>query len=347
MDKPTLRILLADNEPASMAALSRPLRAQGHEVFEATSAQQGWRLYQAHHPHLILLARALPDDSLTLVRQVRAHEGRHWTPIVLVSTPLPDDALAEGLAAGADDYLFTPWAAPVLQAKVRAASHLIETRDELGRAREELSKLHEQLRHKNEHDELTGLGNRRGFDERIQDYLAQARRDQRPLTLILCDVDFFKRYNDRLGHMEGDACLRHVASLLTQVCRRPLDYAARYGGEAFALLLPNTPVEGALNFAMALQHALDRDGLFHPDSAVARHVTLSGGFATLIPDGETVAEHLLIKAELALHEAKSRGRYRFVNLDENLDTGVPPEVVHDKPQQRPQSAPSQRSSRAA
>lgn len=322
MDKPALRILLVDDDLAAMVTMGQALRAKGHEVSEAKTAQQGWRLYQAHHPQLVLLKRALPDDSLALTRQIREHEGRHWTPIVFTSPPISDELLAQGIEAGGDDYLSSPVAIPILNAKVQAVALLVQTRDELGRTREELSKLNEQLRHKSQQDELTGLANRRGFDEHIQDYLAQARRDQRPLTLMLCDVDFFSRYNDRLGHGEGDACLRHVASLLAQVCRRPLDYAARYGGEAFALLLPNTPVEGALNFAMALQHALDRDGLFHPDSAVASHVTLSGGFATLIPDGETTAELLIVKAEMALHEAKTRGRYRFVNLDANMDTGV-------------------------
>jgi diguanylate cyclase (GGDEF)-like protein len=322
MDKPPLRILLVDDDPASLALLGQPLRALGHEVREARSARQGWHCYQAHHPQVILLKRSLADDSLGLVRQVREHEGRHWTPIIFLTPTAPDKVLADGIDAGGDDYLITPLATTCLVAKVQAVARLIDARDELGRAKEELSKLNEQLRHKSLHDELTGLSNRRGFDEQVQNYLAQARRDQRPLTLILCDVDFFKRYNDRLGHSEGDACLRHVASLLTQVCRRPLDHAARYGGEAFALLLPNTPVEGALNFAMALQHALDRDGLFHPDSAVARHVTLSGGFATMIPDGDTTAELLIVKAEMALHEAKARGRYRFVNLDADMDTGV-------------------------
>ncbi len=322
MDTPSLRVLLVEDDPTLLASLGQQLRMRKHTVFEASTSQAAWRVYLAQHPQLILLDVLLPDnDGYWLSRQIRAHEGRHWTPIIFLSALAQEDDLLQGIAAGGDDYIFKPVSPTVLTARLHAMSRHIQTRDELVQARQTLSEVNEQLRHQSLHDELTGLGNRRGFDERLTEYLAQARRDQRPLTLMLADVDFFKRYNDRLGHIEGDACLRHIGQILAQVCRRPLDYAARYGGEEFALLLPNTPPEGALTFAMALQHALNRDGLYHPDSAVARHVTLSGGFVSLIPDGSTTPQDLIRQADEGLYEAKARGRFRFVNLHACMDTG--------------------------
>lgn len=322
MDTPSLRVLLVEDDPALLLNLRQQLLRQGHEVFEASTSQQAWRLFLDKAPELILLDVLLPDnDGFWLSRQVRSHEGRHWTPILFLSSLVQEEDLLRGIQAGGDDYLFKPVSPVVLTAKLHAASRQIRMRDELAQARQTLIELNEQLRHKSLHDELTDLGNRRGFDERLEDYVAQARRDQRPLTVLLSDVDFFKRYNDRLGHIEGDACLRHIGDILKQVCRRPLDYAARYGGEEFVLLLPNTPVEGALTFALALQHAMDRDGRYHPDSAVASHVTLSGGFVSVIPDGSTTSESLLRQADEALYEAKARGRYRFVNLSACMDTG--------------------------
>jgi diguanylate cyclase (GGDEF)-like protein len=322
MDTPPLRILIVEDDPHLLKALDQQLRRQGHEVQTASTAQHGWRAFLAHQPQVILLDVLLPDqDGRWLARQIRAHEGRHWTPILFLSSMVQESDLIQGIDAGGDDYLFKPVSPTVLQARLHAVQRQIHMRDELQRTSQALRDANQRLLHLSLHDELTGLGNRRGFDERLKQYLGQARRDQRPLTVMLCDVDFFKRYNDRLGHVEGDACLRHIGQILAQVCRRPLDFAARYGGEEFVLLLPNTPAEGALNFAMALQHAMDRDSRYHPDSAVASHVTLSGGFLSLIPDAQTTPEDLIKQADEALYQAKARGRYRFVNLEADMDTG--------------------------
>jgi diguanylate cyclase (GGDEF)-like protein len=322
MDTPPLRILIVEDDPHLLQALNQQLRQQGHDVITANTAQSGWRAFEAHQPQLVLLDVLLPDqDGHWLSRQIRAHEGRHWTPIVFLSSMVQECDLIKGIEAGGDDYLFKPVSPTVLQARLHALQRQIHMRDELSRTSQELRDANQRLLHLSLHDELTGLGNRRGFDERLKQYLGQARRDQRPLTLMLCDVDFFKRYNDRLGHVEGDACLHHIGQILAQVCRRPLDYAARYGGEEFVLLLPNTPAVGALNFAQALQHAMDRDSRYHPDSAVASHVTLSGGFVSVVPEAHTTPEALLKLADEALYQAKARGRYRFVNLMTGMDTG--------------------------
>jgi len=113
-------------------------------------------------------------------------------------------------------------------------------------------------------DGLTGLVNRRGFDRILHSEILSARREGQPLTLMLCDLDHFKPYNDASGHVQGDACLREIGRLLQGVCMRPRDVAARYGGEEFALILPNTPRSGAMTFARALGQMLKTHPIPHP-----------------------------------------------------------------------------------
>src|SRR5262249_36782767 len=128
-----------------------------------------------------------------------------------------------------------------------------------------------------ERDALTGLVNRRGFDRVLHEQIRLARRESKPLTLMMCDIDFFKQYNDSLGHPEGDKCLQAVANMLARTCQRPGDLACRLGGEEFALILPNTPRSGAMMFARALTELLASGKLPHPASPVSPYVTVSGG----------------------------------------------------------------------
>lgn len=323
-DMPTapLRILVVEDQPLLLARISQLLQAEGHRVLEATSFHQAWRLFDEQRPDMLLLDILLPDHSgLELARRIRAGARGPWTPVIFLSSLDSEDDLAAAIEAGGDDYLVQPVSPLVLKAKVHAMQRLLEARRELTATTAALQEANEQLSRQIMHDQLTGLGNRKGLDDRLARYIGDARREQRPLSLILCDVDFFKRYNDRLGHLEGDQCLQQIARILKQVCRRPLDYAARYGGEEFVLLLPHTPPEGALSFALALLHHMERDSLYHPDSTVAGHVTLSGGMLSGIPGHDDDGAHWLQHADEALYAAKQRGRGRFVSLQHGHDTG--------------------------
>ncbi|MES1163183.1 MAG: diguanylate cyclase [Rhizobacter sp.] len=272
-------------------------------------------------PDLVLLDVVMPQhDGYWLARQLRERETGQWTPIIFLSGRDHDDDLAQGIESGGDDYLVKPITATVLAAKLRAMRRLMAMQSRLLELSAQLRVSNQHLQHLSEHDALTQLLNRRGFDERLTAALSQARRSQSPLTLMLCDLDHFKAYNDNMGHTAGDECLRQVGDLIRQMCRRPGDQAARYGGEEFALILPDTPKSGAMTLARAMQRVFELADVPHPASPIARHVTLSGGITTCVPDEGSTLEGLLMRADEALYVAKAKGRNRFFSFEMQLDS---------------------------
>jgi diguanylate cyclase (GGDEF)-like protein len=161
-------------------------------------------------------------------------------------------------------------------------------------------------------DALTQIPNRRRFDEVLQQSWRQGFRDRQPISAILCDVDFFKRYNDCYGHQEGDRCLQLVASAISLVVRRPNDLAARYGGEEFVVILPQTPIEGAMEVAQMIQANVRALQIPHAKSDIGDYVTLSLGVSCLVPEDVMKPEILLSQADEALYLAKEKGRDRII-----------------------------------
>jgi diguanylate cyclase (GGDEF)-like protein len=160
-------------------------------------------------------------------------------------------------------------------------------------------------------DGLTQIANRRQLDERLKQELRRMKRERLPLSLILCDVDYFKQYNDTYGHQMGDDCLRRIAKVMEAAVRRPSDLAARYGGEEFAILLPSTPISGALEVAREIQTHIRYLQIPHESSQVSPYVTSSFGIASLVPNHSTTPEELLELADQALYQAKLGGRDRI------------------------------------
>lgn len=161
-------------------------------------------------------------------------------------------------------------------------------------------------------DALTGLANRRAFDERLADEWARARRDGRQLSLLLIDVDHFKKFNDHYGHLAGDGCLRALGRILSAIARRPADLAARYGGEEFAVLLPNTGPDGCAEIGEGIRQALHDLAMVHAQNPPSRLVTVSVGAATSVPSQASDSSTLVAAADRALYAAKDSGRDRLV-----------------------------------
>jgi diguanylate cyclase (GGDEF)-like protein len=171
-------------------------------------------------------------------------------------------------------------------------------------------KLISQLREMATLDVLTGIANRRSFNSTLSNEWNHALRAQASLSLVICDIDLFKQYNDALGHQAGDECLRSVAEVMRSILQRPVDSVARYGGEEFAFILPFTDVDGAANMMDKLHDKLRMKKLPHPDSQVSDYVTISAGIASLIPGQESSIEEFISTADGALYRAKDEGRNR-------------------------------------
>ena len=161
-------------------------------------------------------------------------------------------------------------------------------------------------------DSLTQIPNRRSFDEVLEREWQRLEREQAPLSLILCDMDFFKNYNDTYGHQSGDDCLKEVGKILQQAAQRPGDLAARYGGEEFALVLPNTDTAGAVYVAETILSSIRTKNLIHESSKIISYPTVSLGIATIIPQSSSSLTWLIAKADEALYRAKLTGRDRYV-----------------------------------
>lgn len=182
-----------------------------------------------------------------------------------------------------------------------------------------LNKLYQQLEVANQElhrlvvlDSVTQVANRRHFDEYLVQEWWRMARERLPLSLILCDIDCFKAYNDTYGHWEGDRCLKQVAQALNQAVKRPADLVARYGGEEFAVILPNTEPEGAVQVAETIRLGIKSLEIPHTNSLIGDYLTLSLGVASTVPNPETAPEKLLVATDKALYAAKTAGRDRTI-----------------------------------
>jgi diguanylate cyclase (GGDEF)-like protein/PAS domain S-box-containing protein len=179
----------------------------------------------------------------------------------------------------------------------------------------ERKRMEEELRRLTLLDDLTGIANRRHFEEVFDMEWKRALREGNSLSLLMCDIDYFKSYNDLYGHQKGDECLQKVAAAVKSVSRRPGDLAARYGGEEFVILLPSTNSQGAKEMAKKIRTGIEELGIMNPDSPAAGRLTISIGVATFIPDRLSSPDNLLCDADAALYEAKRRGRNMTLAAD--------------------------------
>jgi diguanylate cyclase (GGDEF)-like protein len=318
-------ILIVDDQKDMRESLKFLLEAQGHaDVRLAASGREALDILTPNGPvtsatvDVVVTDVVMPGLSgIEVCRQIKADPRLHDIPVLVMTGRSDESFLEQAFAAGAHDFLPKPVSPNELTARVRAA---IQLKQELDRRRaherelvdmtELLKRLNDQLKRLAVLDDLTGIPNRRYFNQLVRKEWGRAAREETPLSLILIDVDVFKAYNDRYGHPAGDACLARVAGALNRVTRRPGDAIARYGGEEFAVLLANTAADGATVVAEKLRNAVEGLGLEHAGSA-HRVVTISLGIATAIPDRRGSPDRLMGAADRALYDAKAGGRNRF------------------------------------
>ncbi len=255
-------------------------------------------------------------DGFEVARRIRQLEqAGEWTPIIFLTARTSDEDLEKAIAVGGDDYLIKPVSETVLAAKVRAMQRIAQMRYSLLVLTRKLDEANQELTRLSSLDGLTAIANRRQFDETLQREWRRASRQGKPVSLLFCDVDYFKQFNDGYGHQVGDECLKAVARTLKDVLRRPADMVARYGGEEFSAVLPDTDVAGALLVAESLRAAVEALGITHRFSRAAKVVTISVGVATAVParhDGSPMPR--LKMADEALYVAKENGRNRVATV---------------------------------
>jgi diguanylate cyclase (GGDEF)-like protein len=308
-----MRILVVDDSPTIRAGLRKMLEPMGHEVVEAADGERALAVWKAQRPELVLIDVQMPVmDGYTTARHLRSGGETDWVPIIFLSCGEEDQDLERAIEAGGDDYLVKPASAVVLSAKIRAMHRLETMRRRLVETTHELAASNRQLEMLSRQDGLTGLANRRYLDAFLSTEMRRATRTEESISLIMVDVDFFKKYNDEYGHQVGDDCLKRIAGSLQSSCRRPADLAARYGGEEFTLVLPDTGADGARQVAATLAAAVGALAIAHAQSSVGPLVTLSQGIATLVPTAESTPEELIQRADEALYRAKEKGRNQAV-----------------------------------
>ena len=272
---------------------------------------------------LILMDMMLPDtDGITLIRTLAARPETRDIPIIMVTGEQNDEILSEAFAAGAMDFINKPVLTIPLWARVGSALRLKhETDRRIAREREleasqaKLAEANAELERISLTDGLTGVANRRHFDQRLRDEWLRATREGTPLALLLADVDHFKRYNDTYGHQLGDRCLAAVAGALRDQTGRSSDFVARYGGEEFAVVLPNTEIDGAAAVGERLRAAVAALAIPHSASSAGPIVSLSLGAAVAHPTAGATETTLITTADAALYRAKETGRNRVARAE--------------------------------
>ncbi|MFZ5512217.1 MAG: diguanylate cyclase [Pseudomonadota bacterium] len=304
-----MRALVVEDTQTGLRNVCRMLERMGIVPIPAKNGSIGLQRYTEEKPDLILLDIILPDiDGFEVAQRIRAAEAKEeWTPIIFLTGRTKDEDVERGIASGGDDYLIKPVSEVVLAAKIRAMQRIARMRSSLLVLARQLDDANQELQRLSAVDGLTGVANRRHFDISLAREWRRARRGQRCLSLLLCDVDHFKSFNDTYGHQAGDECLKAVACILQAHAKRPGDLVARYGGEEFAVVLPETDQEGALRVAESMRAAVE-DWEAPRSSPVPARVTISIGVACTVPSPAQPGLVLLEAADKALYCAKRAGR---------------------------------------
>jgi two-component system cell cycle response regulator len=304
-----LKILIAEDDAVSRTILRRAVEKLGHECLAASDGEGAWGLYKENPDIDVIISDwMMPGvDGLELCRRVRG-DGREGYTYFIFLTALGDrEHLLQGLEAGADDYLSKPLDRDELGMRLTSARRVTELHRRLAFQNGELEKLNRMLFEQSRQDPLTSLGNRLRLREDLQVLQSRTERYGHSYAVALCDVDFFKAYNDRYGHLAGDDVLRRVATAISSGLRGG-DAAYRYGGEEFLIVLPEQDAKDAAATTDRLRRAVEDLGIPHADGTPRGVVTISAGVA-MSAEAED-ADALLTAADTALYAAKEAGRNR-------------------------------------
>jgi len=296
-------VLIVDDESSNIMALTHIL-SPDHVVYAATSGRKALDAAAKHHPDVILLDILMPEmNGYEVIRELKNTENTRDIPVIFITGLGDPDDEEKGLAMGAADYISKPFSPAIVNLRIKNQIKMLNQY----RTIEMLSTR----------DQLTAITNRRGFDIRMEMEWVRAARDKSILSLLMIDVDKFKEYNDLYGHQQGDRVLVAVAKTIMKSLLRPGDLVARWGGEEFAVLLPNTALPGAMNIAERIRANISDTIIPCADNTITS-VTVSIGINSCIPQKSCSRESFTADADKALYEAKNTGRNRVCSFDNSV-----------------------------
>lgn len=319
-------VLLVDDQVMIGEAIRRVLADQPNMDFHYCSdASEALAVAGKIKPTVILQDLVMPGvDGLTLVKQYRANSVTRDIPVIVLSTKEEPAIKSEAFAAGANDYLVKLPDNIELLARIRyhSKSYLNQVqRDQAYRAlrysQRQLQEKNLELQRLSNQDGLTGLSNRRYFDEFIESQWKLAIREQSPISMLMIDVDCFKQYNDTYGHLKGDEVLKGIAAVMQQRFLRPTDLTARFGGEEFVVVMPSTPLAPIQSMGESLRRSVEEMSIPHSASTVGAYITVSIGGASMLPQPSESFLRLIDLADEALYQAKSLGKNRVVTYGQD------------------------------
>ena len=287
------RILIVDDDTSTLLELASLLRSD-YKIYTVKDGFAALEKADEALPDLILLDVVMPDmNGFEVLRKLRENERTRDIPIIFITGNTDPNAEIKGLAAGAVDYVYKPLDDNLVKLRVRHQIQLINQ--------------FRKIQHLSMSDELTGLPNRRSFEMRIPEEWDRASREQTSLSVMMVDIDHFKKYNDTFGHTQGDNALKMVADVLTRALKRPGDFAARWGGEEFIVLLPNTDADGALDVAEEIRELIEDMDIPTPEGSIT-NLTVSIGVNSRLQGQSGNIDKFIEWTDMALYAAKNKGR---------------------------------------
>jgi two-component system chemotaxis response regulator CheY len=316
-----MRILLVDIDPGRRAALKRDIESLGYESVVAVDEALAWEEFSRVPTDVVLAdgtSVAEGIGGLDFCRRARSAPQTHHPYFIVACAPEQRTSYLAGLQAGVDDYLVRPFDVNELRVRLVLASRATLLHKKLAEQKGDLERLHRRLVDEARRDPLTGVWNRLRLQEDLQGLIARVERYQHSYCIALCDIDFFKKFNDTYGHQDGDEVLQAVARTLAAYCRSG-DGVYRYGGEEFLLILPEQALDSAVAAMDRILREVERLRIPHAYNPPFDVVTISAGVAELIPAEGIDLDLVLSRADAALYKAKGAGRNRVATLASTIE----------------------------
>jgi len=291
-------LLIVDDEDLNLKVLVNILESE-YTIYTATNGQSAIEKAKEFKPDLILLDIMMPDlDGYHTLSELKKCEETSKIPVIFITGLDSDKDEEKGLSLNASDYITKPLNPMIVMLRVRNQIQIVNQI----RTIERLSMI----------DQLTGLPNRRSFNGRMQVEWNQAIKEQKPISILIADIDRFKQINDTYGHQQGDIVLQIIAKTLQQAFDHPVDFVVRWGGEEFIVLLSDTPLSGAMDIAERIRNSIEKLEIPYYEGVIIK-LTVSIGVNSLIPEQNSSINAFISNADKALYAAKDAGRNKIIH----------------------------------